>query len=281
MASHVKDDIGNFSNLAFNQVPDSDNRIHSDAMAAAYGYTGALVPGVTQSAYLIHPAIEAWGMAWLERGYAHVTIKAPLYDHARFEVETAGGDRAYTAELSSEGRLCSVAEVRLPEAPDTAPSYRGQAFLDDGYEAPAATRSNMASLEASGCLAKRFRWSADVSMATYLRDASEMPALLRTHGAPDAGGYANMAFLLGLANRHFASMATMNPWIHLETWSWNHQPVPLGTGLISEMAITGLFARKGHEFADCTFNIFRDDTKVCVCSIEQRAIYQVRPPGPE
>ncbi len=279
MAGNSVNGIGNFSNLAFNQVPDSDNRIHSDEMAAAYGYTGALVPGVTQSAYLIHPAIEAWGMEWLERGYAHVTIKAPLYDEDRFEVTTTAGEGAYAAQLTSAGRLCSIADVRLPEQAENAPLYQGHGFLDDGYEAPAATRANMERLQASGCLAKRFRWSADVSMAAYLRDPEGMPALLRTHGTPDAAGYANMAFLLGLANRHFAAVATMNPWIHLETRSWNHQPVALGAGLISEMVITDLFERKGHEFADCRFEVFRADTRECVCSIEQRAIYRVRPPA--
>jgi hypothetical protein len=53
---------------AYNQVPDSDNPIHGDEVARAFGFRGGLVPGVTVSAYLVHPAVEAWSEDWLARG---------------------------------------------------------------------------------------------------------------------------------------------------------------------------------------------------------------------
>ncbi len=269
--------ISDWSNFAFNQVPDSDNRIHSDEMAEAYGFTGALVPGVTVSAYLIHPAVEAWGLEWLKRGYALVKILAPLYDHALFQVEVKDGDdHKYSAQLKSEERLCAVAEVELPGLPPLGSEYQGHPLMSGSYEPLEATRRNMEALRKSGCPAKKFLWSADREMATYLRDQSCMPALLRTDNAPESQGYANPAFLLGCANRHLAAVATMSPWIHMETQSWNYQAVQLGTELISEMTITDLFNKKGHEFCDCVFNLFKNDTKECVCAIEQRAIYRMR-----
>ncbi|MCC5886988.1 MAG: hypothetical protein JJT88_11200 [Gammaproteobacteria bacterium] len=264
-----------WSNHAFNQVPDSRNRIHSDDMAEAYGYTGALVPGVTVSACLIHPAVVAWGMDWLSRGHAHVTIKSPLYDAAPFEVVTQAEDEGYRAELVSEERLCAVAEISLPEVSPPAPQYRGDPMLPDDHQPPAATREHFEVLRETGCPAACFRWSAENPMATYLRDPTDVPTLLRVD--TDAGsGYANAAFLLGCANWHFASVAYMNPWIHLETRSWNHAPVALGTELLSEMTVVDLFERKGHAFADCTFHLFRADTKHCVSVVEQRAIYRMR-----
>lgn len=268
--------IKNWSNLAFNQVPDSDNRIHSDEVAKAYGFTGALVPGVTVSAYLIHPAVEAWGADWLDRGRAHVKVQSPLYDHARFEVETTPGDKQYSAQLTSEDRLCAVAEVELPDMAAAAPVYQEHQLMGDDYEAPMATRHNMEVLQQSGCPAGEFVWSADREMVAYLRDQSAMPALLRTDGAEGSEGYANPAFLLGCANRHFAAVATMSPWIHMETRSQNYQAVPLGTALVSEMTIVDLFNKKGHEFADCVFSYFRKDNHECVFSVEQRAIYKMR-----
>jgi hypothetical protein len=275
----MSEKIKNWSGSAFNQVPDSDNRIHSDEVAKAFGFTGALVPGVTVSAYLIHPAIEAWGREWLERGFAHARVQSPLYDEATFEVETVEGEQQYHGQLKSEGRLGAVADVLLPATPPSAPFYQGHASMDEDYDAPAATRESMESLRQSGCPAKAFLWSADHEMATYLRDQSKMPALLRTDSSPGAGGYANPAFLLGCANRHFAAVARMSPWIHLETKSQNYAAVPLNTPLISEMSIVDLFNKKGHEFADCVFNVFREDTKECVGSIQQRAIYVLRGAG--
>lgn len=268
--------VGGWSNHAFNQVPDSQNRIHSDDMAEAYGYTGALVPGVTVSAYLMHPAVVAWGMDWLSRGHAHVTIKSPLYDEARFEVKTQAEDDGYRAELLSQDRLCAVAEVSLPKTAPPPPRYRGDAMLPEGHEPPAATREHFEALRQTGCAAARFRWSAENPMATYLREPAAVPTLLRVD-ADTGSGYANAAFLLGCANWHFASVAHMNPWIHLETRSWNHAPVALGTELLSEMTVVDLFERKGHAFADCTFRLFRADTQDCVSVVEQRAIYRMRP----
>jgi len=55
---------------AYNQVPESENRIHSDEVARRFGFRGGLVPGVTVTAYLCHPAVDAWGMDWLARGRA-------------------------------------------------------------------------------------------------------------------------------------------------------------------------------------------------------------------
>jgi len=269
--------IKNWSNLAFNQVPNSDNRIHSDEIAKAYGFVGALVPGVTVSSYLIHPAIDAWEMPWLHRGYAHVKVLSPLYDEARFEVITTADGNRFKAELFSQQTLCAVAEVELPDSTAIHPVYRGDKLISTRYQAPTANRQTMEALQNSGCLAMEFLWADDCEMAAYLRDQSSMPALLRTDHAAGSQGYANPAYLLGIANRHFAAIAQMSPWIHMETRSRNFQALPLNTELISEMTIDDLFNKKGHEFADCTFNLFRKDSKECICSIEQRAIYQMRP----
>tara|TARA_R110002072_G_scaffold269868_2_gene429335 strand:- start:76908 stop:77747 length:840 start_codon:yes stop_codon:yes gene_type:complete len=271
-----------WENTAFNQVPHSDNRIHSDELAQAYGFTGALVPGVTVSAYLIHPAVYQWGLDWLTHGSAHVVVKSPLYDETAFAVSIAETDDGYHGELRSGDRLCAVANVMLSAQPDRVqppPGREGADLMPENYLGPPASREYMETLSRKGCLAKRFVWSAEHEMATYLRDQMAMPALLRTDGPAGSGGYANMSFLLGCANRHFAAVARMSPWIHLETRSWNYQAVPLNTVLISEMRILDLFNKKGHEFADCEFNIFREDDGACVCRIEQRAIYHLRDPA--
>ena len=51
---------------AFNPVPDSENRIHSDEVAREYGFRGGLVPGVVVAAYA-NPAymlgITNWALA--------------------------------------------------------------------------------------------------------------------------------------------------------------------------------------------------------------------------
>ena len=80
--------MNTWSATALNTAPDSENRIHSDELARQYGFEGGLVPGVTISAYLVHPLIEQWGKNWLDRGYANCRITSPLYDNERFDVKT-------------------------------------------------------------------------------------------------------------------------------------------------------------------------------------------------
>ena len=53
--------MNTWSATALNTAPDSENRIHSDELAKEYGFEGGLVPGVTISAYLVHPLVERWG----------------------------------------------------------------------------------------------------------------------------------------------------------------------------------------------------------------------------
>lgn len=271
--------VEGWTGIAFNQVPDSDNRIHSDELARAYGFTGALVPGVTISSCLIHPAVMAWGLDWLSRGHAHVVVKSPLYDLAPFRVEVSDAtDHSYEARLRTEDRLSAWATVILPGAVPEAPLIRNDPLMTEDCQAPVANRKTMEALKTDGCRAHRFQWQADHEMARYLRDQEHMAPLLRTDGQPGSGGFANMAFLLGCANRHFAAVAQMSPWIHLETRSQNFSAVAMNTPLISEMSIVDLFERKGHEFADCRFNLFNADSGECVCTVEQRAIYQLRAP---
>ena len=71
---------------ALNTAPDSKNEIHGDKLAKEFGFKGGLVPGVTISAYLLHPVIEKWGIEWLNNGFAKCMITSPLYDKEKFEV---------------------------------------------------------------------------------------------------------------------------------------------------------------------------------------------------
>jgi hypothetical protein len=111
----------NWSEFAFNQVPDSNNKIHGDEVAKQYGFKGGLVPGVTLSAYLAHPAVEAWGEDWLNRGYAHIKIVSPVYDGNQFSVNLNLQQQRYTAALLSDDIACAEADVvltaELPPAP--------------------------------------------------------------------------------------------------------------------------------------------------------------------
>ena len=264
--------INGWHGIAFNQAPDSANEIHGDRIAKQYGFRGGLVPGVTISAYLIHPAVEAWGMEFLNRGAAHVRVGSPVYDEEAFEVRICEQtENSYRAEICQpDGTVSASADVSLPELAAAAPVRRGDELADKHYKPPQSSPEVFEQLRDEGCKAFRYRWKDEHNMRTYVREAEQMPALYGTEG------YANMGFLLGCSNWSLASNARMNPWVHLETRSQNYRAVPLGTALIAEMGVRDFYEKKGHKFVDTTINLFDEQDEECVTSIELRAIYRLR-----
>ena len=109
--------MNTWSATALNTAPDSENRIHSDELAKEYGFEGGLVPGVTISAYLVHPMVERWGKDWLDNGYANCRIVSPLYDEELFEVQTdqINTTRANTTLVRGNGTVSAHAEMALTE----------------------------------------------------------------------------------------------------------------------------------------------------------------------
>lgn len=266
--------ISGWSSVAFNQAQDSANEIHDDRVARQYGFRGGLVPGVTISAYLLHPGVVAWGKDFLDRGKGHVRVGKPLYDDEPFTVTILEQHNAdYRAEITQpDGTVSATAEVSLPELAPVAPERRGDPCAEDGFVPPEASMTVFETLRSTGCRAFRYHWGSRHNMQTYIRDAEAVPDLIRVDGE----GYANMAFLLGCSNWVLASNATMNPWVHLETRSQNYRAVPPDTAIVAEMSVTDFYEKKGHEFVDVTVNLFDESDDACLIAIDLRAIYKLR-----
>jgi len=264
----------NWRGLAFNQVPHSENEIHGDKVARDYGFAGGLVPGVTVSAYLCHPAVVQWGIDWLKGGAADVKVVAPLYDGEAFEIDIldAMADGYSARLLKPDGSVSATATVSLPQVAPLAPRRRGDSVASRETRAPQATRENMQRLMQNGCHAVRFRWTAEHEMHTYLQNEAQLPELHQMQ----AGGWANMSFVLGCSNWILARNAYMNPWVHMATRSQNYAPIALNTELVAEMAITDLFTKKGHEFVDAQVALYDRDNDTCYATIDLRAIYRLR-----
>ena len=49
---------------AYNTAKQSENKIHDDAVARRFGFSGGLVPGVDVMAYMMHIPVAKWGRAF-------------------------------------------------------------------------------------------------------------------------------------------------------------------------------------------------------------------------
>ena len=268
-------EIRDFGAEAFNEVPNSENAIHGDEVARQYGFTGGLVPGVTVSAYLAHPAVTAWGGDYLALGHAHITVTKPLYDGVRFEVKIEErGDAWYRAALfDAAGTRCAEGRFHIPPVLPPAPPRRGDRNVPPAHERPYASRQTLERLRAEGLGAVHARWNEQAPITTYLRDPRQLPELLR----PGAGGCASQAFVLGLTNWALAANVQLGPWLHLETDSQHYAAIAYGSEVIVESQIVELFERKGHQFVDLDCAAFLADGAPAMCT-RLRAIYQLRAP---
>ena len=257
---------------AFNPVPESENRIHADDVARAYGFRGGLVPGVVVSAYLLHPAAVAWGIGFVARGKAHVRVASPVYDAERFEVDVFGAtDHTYAARLvDPHGVVCATGDVALPPEPPPPPRRRGDPWLERDATRPRATRETLEELRESGLAAMHTRWSDRAEITGYLRDAAEMAPVFRETRV------ATPAFVLGLTNWVLAGNVRMPAWLHLETESQFFAAIAPDTELVAEAAIVDLFEKKGHSFVDVDVNVFGAQDDAARAQVRLRAIYQLR-----
>lgn len=100
---------------------------HDDETARAMGFRAALIPGAFLYGHVTRLAVRAWGMDWLERGWAQVRFRRPVYNGDRLSVE-----RAAFAERN--GRL--EAEVAILSGPERESVVTGHIGLPDARPEP-------------------------------------------------------------------------------------------------------------------------------------------------
>lgn len=106
---------------AVNDALTSENRIHSDEVARRFGFTGALVSGVSVFGYLTHPLVEAFGESWLSHTLAEVKFLKPAYVEDVLSISckpaaARGVSRKFITEVhNGQGTLLATLSSGSPE----------------------------------------------------------------------------------------------------------------------------------------------------------------------
>src|ERR1700744_3624399 len=98
----------------YNTAKASENKIHDDATAQRFGFTGGLVGGVNVYAYMSHQPLQRWGRAWLESGTSEAKFAKPVYDGAIAEVVATDDADGMALAVHSQGVLCATGRAALP-----------------------------------------------------------------------------------------------------------------------------------------------------------------------
>ena len=256
---------------AHNAATASENKIHDDTVARRHGFAGGLVPGITVFGYLTSPVVEAWGAAWLERGFMTARFRQPIYEGDEvFIAGTSGSDGdVMTAELEArneKGEVCAVASARVgadrPEVPSL-DGYPEAARPTQPYEpAPEA----LADVDVLGSVEAGFHAGRmDETLALVGDDLALYHEL----------GVAHPTWLLYFANALLASNVALGPWIHTASTVQNFGVLRDGQRLSARGRVAGLEERRGHHLVDLDVLLVADGLAP-VMHVHHRAIYRLR-----
>ncbi|MBT8147353.1 MAG: hypothetical protein KJN90_10905 [Gammaproteobacteria bacterium] len=235
---------------AVNDALTSENRIHSDDIARKYGFTGALVSGVSVFGYLTHPLVAALGEHWFANTIAEVKFLKPAYEgdlldigfeqlqagkQNHFLVSATGPDNALLAQLESQ----QVAE--LPAADPFAEQFTEQSASDIQLTRPEISWD----LIETGRPAPRYEFlvSAERQRQALSLMRDEL-ALYQQGESPLIHPY----LLLKECNHALMRMFVLPAWIHVGSRLILREPVRVGESLEIVTVPIEKWERKGHQF---------------------------------
>src|SRR5438045_7603917 len=96
---------------AYNTAKLSENKMHDDAVARRFGFSGGLVPGVDVLAYMLHLPVAKWGRAFLERGLIEARFLKPVYDGEIAHVTGPESEGRVAIEVEGGSELCAAASA--------------------------------------------------------------------------------------------------------------------------------------------------------------------------
>lgn len=234
---------------AFNTATESDNKIHDDATASRFGFTGGLVPGVDVFGYMQHGAMKRFGRAWLSEGGMRARFIQPVYDGEMATLTaTDDGADAVGLVLSSRGGTCGEGRaVRAASGPD--PSIAPRGVQPKPEMRPRASPGALKVGQVLGYLPEPY--TADLGRA-HIRDIRDEAALY------DDGRIANPAWMLRRANYILAANVVLGPWIHFESDVRLHGLLLDGQTAETRAVVVDNFERKGHLTVALDFSILGD-----------------------
>jgi hypothetical protein len=249
---------------AFNTATASENKIHDDAVASRFGFTGGLVPGVDVFAYLAHMPMAAWGKDWLSGGFMQARFVKPVYDGDTATVSSEDNDGGLALSISARGEHCASGTARLKGAA-AAPALLAVAPMPDFESRPKASMQSLKPGVAIGTLREVYT----------RREGLEHIAAVRDNAALyDDGRIANAAWLLRRANYVLADNVKLGPWIHVESAIDLHGLLHDGEELEVRAVVTENVETKGHLMVVLDIQMLTGERRIASC--RHWAIYEPR-----
>jgi acyl dehydratase len=250
---------------AYNTSKHSENKIHDDAVARKYGFSGGLVPGVDVMAYMLHMPVAKWGRAFLERGLIEARFVKPVYDGEIAEVSAVEDAGGLTIEVLSKGDLCATGTASLPAAV-AARSLNDFVVANAVKERKPVSGSSYEVGKWLGCIPRD--WTGDAARE-YLADIRETDPIYTRENLGHPG------LLPRIMNKVLVDNAILGPWIHVGSKMQLLSAGKVGDELTARAKVVGNYEKKGHRFVELDALVVANGTTP-LAHCRHIAIYQPR-----
>jgi hypothetical protein len=227
---------------AYNTAKASENKIHDDATARRFGFSGGLVGGVHVYAYMTHQPLARWGRDWLERGTGDCRFSKPVYEGDIAEIvagETADG---LALKVISRGELCATGSAALP------PAVTAPAVTDFQTATPPAHDTRPAADEQSLAVGRWLGMNPLSVTAEFhaqdLSDTRETDPLYAREGIVHPGT------ILRCCNWVLSHNVVLPAWMHVGSKVQNLGIARIGDTLSARARVTQNYVHKGHKFVE-------------------------------
>lgn len=257
---------------------DPENKIHTDEVARALGFSGGLVGGTTVYAYLTHPLVERLGEAWLNGGEAELTLFKPAYSGDRLTMRahrTSGGEgresivvRAVNEQGTELARLETWPGATLPP-PDPRAALEAPT-KPPGAEKPLVSWDGIVPGEPFWAMP----WNpGEEENRAWTEGVGETLPLYRGgEGTPLHPG-----LVLQAANNVFKENFLLPAWIHVASKITFRDVLRVGQRLEVRAVPLEKYEKKGHQFVDLYVAMLSGGN--LVLEVRHKAIFKVAQPA--
>jgi acyl dehydratase len=251
---------------AYNTAKASENKIHDDATAKRFGFSGGLVGGVNVYAYMTHLPVQRWGRAWLEHGTGEARFGKPVYEGNIAEVSATETPDGLDLQVDSAGVLCATGHAALPGAAQVSvDEYKSAAVPEHDTRPPA----DEASLPVGRWLGMQpLTVDADF-LAQTLEEIRETDPLYQRDGLVHPGT------ILRCCNWALSHNVVLPAWMHMGSKVRNLGVARIGDTLGVRARVTKNYQHKGHKWVELDALVLANE-RAPIAQVIHIAIYHPR-----
>lgn len=226
---------------ARNFAAETENRIHSDEVAAQFGFSGALVPGAAVFGHMTHALVDTLGPGWLAGHSAELSLLKPAYDGDELSIELTSNGNEHEVLCQARGLLLARLRSRRKRVDEGFPlEVPKELDVAAAAERPEIHWDNVE----VGVPFPVWTWTPDA--VANAEAAAQVDDDLPCYRA----GLLHPHAILGAANRAFTRRYVLPAWIHVGSVIRFHRPVFVGDEIRVHTVPARKWRKKNYEFVD-------------------------------